>query len=182
MLWKKSLRKKNHREPIRFTHNVRFTVYLAFFVSGFTDAVSIFSYQVQIPISFTKLISIGDLNKYLIFERKNIIHIGPVRTYFLHLSLLLTRHHNRRQIHGITRSILGVWVASKYHLPLPTCIWWILHSWNGDNFWFTRHNMQFIPYNMCSYSLPGFITDIQYMPLLPSYREKLYQPSIMYCW
>ena len=91
----------------------------------------------------------------------------PLWTYFLPISLLLTRHHNRRQTHGIIGSILGVWVPSKYHVPLSTCILWILHSWNGKNCRLTRHNMQFIPdhstptaypawyptFNTCHYSL-----------------------------
>ena len=58
-------------------------------------------------ISFTELISIGVLNKDLIFDKK-IIHIVPVRTYFLPLGLLFTRHHNRRQIYGISWSVLAV--------------------------------------------------------------------------
>ena len=90
-----------------FDAKVSFFVLLVNFGSDFTDAGSIFGYQVQIPISFTKLISIGVLNKYLIFERKKIIHIVSVGMYLPPHSLLLARHHNRRQIHGITRSIMG---------------------------------------------------------------------------
>ena len=85
--------------------------------------------------------------------------------YFPTLSLLLARHHNhnRCQIHGITWSILGVWVPSKYNVPFSSCIRWIWYSWNGDKCWLTRHNMQFIPDGHVLLQLiPSFVTDVQY--------------------
>ena len=67
---KKSEKKNIVHKPMIFDAKVSIFVLLVNFVSDFTDAGSIFGYQVQIPISFTKLISIGVLNRYLIFERK----------------------------------------------------------------------------------------------------------------
>ena len=78
----KKLRKKITLNPsvLRTQHPI--SVWLALFVSDFTDAAYILSKLDVKCYSFTELISIGDLNKYLIFERKKNTQIVPFLDVF----------------------------------------------------------------------------------------------------